>query len=156
MATVIKSRHATVSKPPYMLYMAFTDMSNFVRFLPEDKKKDVTADYDSIKAVVQGFNIGIRISERVPYSRIEMKDDGAPFSFTITMFFDASGGDPDKTDFHIELSAELNMVMKMMLGSKIQEALDKIVDALAAVSEGRVPEGIDPDILKNAGQGNFN
>lgn len=157
MATVIKSKHATVSRAPYMLYMGFVDMRNFVQFLPEEKRGEVTADYDSIKAVVQGFNIGVRIVERVPYSRIEFKDDGAPFSFTITMHFDAAGGDPDKTDFHIELSAELNMMMKMMLGSKLQEGLDKIVDALAAVSEGRIPEGVDPELLRKAQEsGKFN
>ena len=157
MATVIKSKHATVSRAPYMLYMGFVDMRNFVQFLPEEKKGEVTADYDSIKAVVQGFNIGVRIVERVPYSRIEFKDDGAPFSFNITMHFDAAGGDPDKTDFYIELSAELNMMMKMMLGSKLQEGLDKIVDALAAVSEGRVPEGVDPELLRKAQEtGKFN
>ncbi|MBO8445256.1 MAG: hypothetical protein IAC23_06145 [Bacteroidetes bacterium] len=157
MATVIKSKHATVSRAPYMLYMGFVDMRNFVQFLPEEKRGEVTADYDSIKAVVQGFNIGVRIVERVPYSRIEFKDDGAPFSFTITMHFDAAGGDPDKTDFHIELSAELNMMMKMMLGSKLQEGLDKIVDALAAVSEGKIPEGVDPELLRKAQEsGKFN
>ena len=127
-----------------MLYMGFVDMRNFIQFLPEDKKKDITADYDSLKAVVQGFNVGVRITERTPYSKICMKDDGAPFSFGISMF-------------HIELSAELNMMMKMMLGSKLQEALDRIVDALAAVSEGKVPEGIDPEILKKASEtGRFN
>ena len=40
-------------------------------------------------------------------------------------------------------------MMKMMLGSKIQEGLDKIVDGLVAVSEGRIPEGVDPEMLKH-------
>ena len=61
MATEIKSKHAVVSRPPYQLYMAFVDMRNFVQFLPEDKKKEVTADYDSIKAVVQGFSVGVKV-----------------------------------------------------------------------------------------------
>lgn len=147
MATEIKSKHATVSKPPYQLYMAFVDMRNFVQFLPEDKKKDVTADYDSIKATVQGFPVGIRISDRIPYSRIDFEDDGAPFKFSISMHFDAAGSDPYKTDFHIEVSAELNFLMKMMLGSKLKDALDKMVDALAAMSEGRMPEGVDPSMF---------
>lgn len=145
MRTEIKSKHAVVSKAPYMLYMAFVDMRNFLQFLPEDKKQGVTADYDTLNAVVQGFNIGIRISERVPYSRIGFTDNGAPFSFSISMHFD-SVGVPDKTEFYIELSADLNFMMKMMLGSKLQEALDKMVDGLAAVSEGRMPEGIDPSV----------
>lgn len=147
MATEIKSKHATVSRPPYQLYMAFVDMRNFVQFLPEDKKKDVTADYDSIKATVQGFPVCVRVSERVPYSRIEFSDDGAPFKFTVVMNFDPAGGDPYKTDFHIEVSADLNFMMKMMLGSRLKDALDKMVDALAAMSEGKMPEGMDPSMF---------
>ena len=76
-----RSKKAVVSKAPYELYMAFVDMRNFVQFLPEDKKADVTADYDSIHAVVQGFSIGVRVKDRIPYSRIEFMDDGAPFKF---------------------------------------------------------------------------
>ena len=61
------------------------------------------------------------------------------------------------TRMRLVLHIELNMMMKMMLGSKLQEALDRIVDALAAVSEGKVPEGIDPEILKKASEtGRFN
>ena len=147
MAVEIKSKHAVVSRPPYQLYMAFVDMRNFVQFLPEEKKKDVTADYDSIKAVVQGFSIGVKVSDRIPYSRIEFCDDGAPFRFSVTMHFDASGSDPYKTAFYIEVSADLNFMMKMMLGSKIKDALDKMVDGLASMSEGRMPEGMDPSMF---------
>lgn len=145
MSVKIKSKTALVSKAPYELYMVFTDMSNFVRFLPEDKKAEVTADYDSLHAVVQGFNIGVRISERIPYSRIDFADDGAPFQFVLSMHFDAAP-DPYKTNYHISLDADLNFMMKALLGSKLQEALDRIVDAIAAMSEGRVPEGIDPSM----------
>lgn len=145
MSVKIKSKTAVVSKAPYELYMVFTDMSNFVRFLPEEKKADVTADFDSLHATVQGFNIGVRITDRVPYSRIDFADDGAPFKFALSMHFDASS-DPYRTNYHISLDADLNFMMKTLLGSKLQDALDKIVDAIAAMSEGRVPEGIDPSM----------
>ena len=46
-------------------------------------------------------------------------------------------------------------MMKMVLGSKLQEALDKIVDTMAAVSEGRVPEGIDPEMLRKAKENGY-
>lgn len=145
MSVKIKSKTAVVSKAPYELYMVFTDMSNFVRFLPEEKKADVTADFDSLHATVQGFSIGVRITDRVPYSRIDFADDGAPFKFALSMHFDASS-DPYRTNYHISLDADLNFMMKTLLGSKLQDALDKIVDAIAAMSEGRVPEGIDPSM----------
>ena len=86
MAVEIQSKKGIVSKAPYELYMLFVDMRNFVNFLPEEKKQGVTADYDSIHAEVQGFNIGVKVVERVPYSRIVFQDDGAPFTFEVAMF----------------------------------------------------------------------
>ena len=140
-----RSKKTVVSKAPYELYMAFVDMRNFIQFLPEDKRADVTADYDSIHAVVQGFSIGVRVKDRVPYSRIEFVDDGAPFKFFLTLHFNTST-DPYKTDFEIVLDAELNFMMKTLLGGKLKAALDKVAESLAAVSEGRMPEGIDPSM----------
>ena len=81
------------------------------------------------------------------YSKIEFADDGAPFQFKLTMTFDAAS-DPYKTDFQICLDADLNLMMKMLLGSKIQGALDKVVDSLVDLSEGRMPEGVDLSNLK--------
>ena len=44
------------------------------------------------------------------------------------------------------LEAELNFMMKTLLGGKLKDALDKVVDGLVAMSEGRMPEGIDPSM----------
>ena len=142
MAVEIKSKRGTVSKAPYELYMVFADMRNFVQFLPEDKKEGVTADYDTLNANIQGFNIGVRVVERIPYSRIAFADEGAPFKFGVTLHFDPAS-DPYKTDFQIVLDAELNFMMKTLLGSKLQSGLDKVVDALVDMSEGRMPEGMN-------------
>ncbi len=147
MAVEIKSKRAVVSKAPYELYMAFADMRNFVQFVPEDKREGVTADYDTIHATVQGFAIGVKVVQRTPYSKIEFADDGAPFQFRLTMHFDASV-DPYKTDFQIVLDADLNFMMKTLLGGKLKDALDKVVDGLVAVSEGRMPEGVDPSMFR--------
>ncbi len=134
MKTEIRSKHAVVNKAPSVLYMAFVDMRNFTAMVPEDKRGEfqLQSDYDSVHAVVQGFNVGVRVTARVPYSRIDFADDGAPFSFSVSMHFDAVDGQPDRTDFSVEVNAELNFMMKMMLSSRIQEALDKMVDGLAA------------------------
>ena len=118
--------------------------------LPEDKKAGVEADYDWIRTTVQGFTVGVKVKERNPYSSIVLVDDGAPFNFEITIHFDAcQDADPGKTDFWVEVSADLNFMMKMMLGSKLKDGLDKMVDGLVAVSEGRMPEGVDPSMFPN-------
>jgi hypothetical protein len=148
MATEYKSKHGTVSRAACELYMNFVDCSRFLEMIPEDKRAGVTADYDSIKATIQGFSIGVRIVRREPYKLIMLEDDGAPFHFGIDLHFD-DAGEPSKTDFYINVTADLNLMMKMMLGSKIQEGLNKIVDGIVAASEGRMPEGVDPEMLKN-------
>ena len=124
--------------------MSFTDLQNFKAMLPEDKKDMIEATFDTLQATVQGFNIGVKVHERVPYSRIELVDYGAPFAFHIVLHFDPASEDPYKTDFHIKVEAALNLMMKMMLSGKVKEALDKVVDGLVDASNGKMPEGFDP------------
>ena len=143
--TEIESKHGTVSRPPYELYMSMTDLENFKRMLPQDKQGMMTADYDTLTASVQGFNIGIKVHNRVPYSLIELVDYGAPFAFHVELHFDPSPQDPYKTDFWIKTEADLNLMMKMMLGGKLKDAMDKIVDGLVDASNGKMPEGFDPN-----------
>ncbi len=144
--TKIESKHGVVSRQPYELYMSFTDLSNFRNMLPEDKKEMVTADMDTLTATVQGFNIGVKVHQRVPYSRIELVDYGAPFAFHIVIHFEPAAENPYHSDFWIEVEADLNLMMKMMLSGKIKEALDKVVDGIADASNGKMPEGFDPSI----------
>ena len=139
--TEIESKKGIVSRQPYELYMTFADLRNFLTMLPEDKKEGVQADYDTLTASVQGFNIGVKVHERVPYSRIELVDYGAPFAFHIVFHFDPAPGDPYKTEFRIRLEADLNLMMKMMLSGKIKDAMNKIVDGLVDVSNGKMQIG---------------
>ena len=139
-----ESKHGIVSRQPYEIYMSFSDMSNFLRFLPEDKKQDIVADYDTLTASIQGIRIGVKVHERVPYSRIELVDNDAPFGFHVVLYFDPAAENPYKTDFHIMFEADLNFMMKMLIGPRIKDAMDKIVDGLVDASEGRMPEGFDP------------
>ncbi|MBP5676487.1 MAG: hypothetical protein J6W94_05695 [Bacteroidales bacterium] len=141
--TEITSKHGTVSRQPHELYMSMVDLSNFKKMLPQDKQEMLQADYDTLTATVQGFNIGVKVHNRVPYSLIELVDYGAPFAFHIEIHFDPAAIDPYKTDFWIKVDADLNLMMKMMLSGKIKEGLDKIVDGLVDASNGVFPEGFD-------------
>lgn len=144
--TEFESKHGVVSRQPYELYMSFTDLQNFQRMLPEDKREMITADFDTLTATVQGFNIGVKVHQRVPYSRIELVDYGAPFAFHVILHFEPAAEDPCKTDFWIQVEADLNLMMKMMLSGKVKEALDKVVDGLVDASNGKMPEGFDPSV----------
>ncbi len=133
------SRHGQVSKGPEELYMAFCDMSNFSRLMPGQQKAEISADYDSLKITVQGFTIAVKIDERQPYHLIRIISVESPVEFVGALHFDPSAL-PGKTDFSIVLDVNLNFMMKTMLGGKIQQALDKVVDTLVDISEGKMPQ----------------
>lgn len=142
----VESKKGIVARAPYSLYMMLVDPRNIYNMVPEDKRKDITVDYDSIHGTVQGFNIGVRYAERQPYSLLRLEDDGAPFHFSVSLHFDPTGN-PAETEFYINVSADLNFMMKSLLGGKIKTALDKIVDTLKDVSNGKMPEGYDPSSM---------
>ena len=134
------SKHGQVAKRPEELFMAFTDMRNFAQMVPQDKvKAEITADFDNLTATVQGFRIGVRVDDRQPYRLIRIGSSESPVEFVGVLHFEPSML-PGRTDFWIDLDANLNFMMKTMLGSKLQQALDKMVDGLVDASEGRMPQ----------------
>ena len=141
------SKHGTVSKSPEELYMAFTDLSNFARMAPPQLRDSITADFDTLRATVQGFTIGVRVDDRQPYRLIRIGSSESPVEFVAVLHFEPAAGFSGKTDFSIDLDANLNFMMKTFLGSKLQQALDKIVDSLVDISEGRMPEGMPSDMV---------
>lgn len=135
--TEVKGKTITVDRPAHILYPAFTDMRNFVRNLPEDKREGIEATEDTIEGTVQGFRLGVQVAERNPFSSVVYREYGqSPFPFRITVCFEAE--EAAKTRLHIEIEAELPFMIKMMLGSKLEEMVNKMTDQLELALTGRM------------------
>ncbi len=99
----------------------------------QDKVEEWQADEDSCSFKVKGFKVALRIVEREENKHIKISGDdtvgGLPvdFSFWIQLH-EVSEFD---TRIRLVLHAELNMMMRMMIGGKIQGGLDKAVEGLA-------------------------
>lgn len=129
MSAQYSSKHGLVKCPSEMLYMNFTDLRNFKNMIPQNVEDiSVEAEFDQIKFSAKGMSFGLRVEERCPYSKIALVSYDSPFNFAIQFHFDKK--DSLFTEFYIEVQAELNGIMKMMLGGKITEALNKVVDEL--------------------------
>jgi len=113
-------------------------MSSFSANLPEQYKDKLTIGPDFLLVTVQGLSLGVKVNNRTPFSRIDFEQYGqAPFPFLASFFFEPK--DDDTTYFHLELHAELNMMLKMMLGGKLKDAVEKITDGIAKASHGEMP-----------------
>lgn len=132
--TTYTSKHGTVGRSNMELFMLFTDLRTLSMAIPEAQKQQVNLDvtYDTLTATMQGISLGIKIVERLPYSTIRMESFNSPFEFKVQLNFTDLGG--NRTDFSIVLDAELNGMLKLMLGKKLQQGLDKAVDALVNAS----------------------
>lgn len=126
-----KSKTAVVNIPQTDLFARTTDLQGIWNSLPEDKKKDVVVEGDTVRTSYAGFTLAVRISERVPYSKVSYCDVEAPFHFTVTLHFDPASV-LTQTTFWIEVDADLNFMMKTLLGGKIQEFLDNAVTMIAS------------------------
>ena len=125
-----KSKTVIVNAAPMALFNRFTDLEGLVASVPEQQRKDITVDGDSLRVSYGGFTIAVRIVEKTPFSRIRVVDVEAPFHFTVTINLNP-GEMPFQTALDIELDADLNFMMKAMIGSHIQEFLDKAVTSIA-------------------------
>lgn len=127
--TCVRGKDVRVKQTPMVLYSIFSDLRRFAENLPQDLKEKVEVEADSITATSHGMEMGLKISQRVPFSLISFSETGKfPFPFGIDFHFAPEGF--DSTTFYIELHAELPAMAKMMVGNKLQEMVDKITEQL--------------------------
>ena len=108
-------------------------ISNFSLLTPAvaDKVEEWQATEESCSFKVKGFTVALRMEEKVENKHIKVTGDGGTvpmdFAFWIQLH-QVSEGD---TRIRLVLHADLNMMMKMMLGKKLQAGLDQAVEGLA-------------------------
>ncbi len=139
-----ESKQAQIRKPALLIYSALADFNNFTP-LVGDKVEDWRVEGDTCSFRVKGIAVSLRMAEKVPGELIKIEaSDSSPFGFTLWLQLKevsaaaaenaaatTQSATPD-TRIRLVLHAEMNMVIKMMIGNKIQPALDGIVDKIAS------------------------
>lgn len=137
--TQVKGRCAVVQHPVNALFTLFSDLTNFSKNLPSEiqEKAELRSTPDTLLAKVQGFEIGIKVDERIPFSCVKYIQFGnSPVPFTFCVFLKPVN--ECQTEFHLELDTELSGMLKMMLGGKLQEMIDRITDEMVKGLGGTV------------------
>lgn len=112
----------------------FPMISDFSLLTPAvaDKVEEWSADRDSCSFKVKGFVVKLVVADRVENKHIKVVpgDGGVPVDFSF--WIQLHEVSPTDTRIRLVLHAELNMMLRMMVGGKIQKGLDQAVEALAA------------------------
>lgn len=136
-----KSKEVVLNRPNMAIYGMFADLSVFTQNLPEQYKGSVEATPDTVVFTANGLRLGVQVVRREPFYLIELQDDGQSF-LPFQVIFHLDPLSTDKTLFSIEINAEMNMMLKMMIGSKLQDALDQSVDQLEKVVNSAGEAGV--------------
>ena len=124
-----ESHQVVIRKPESLIYTVLSDFKNFSPAL-EGKVEDWKVEGDSCSFKVKGITAGMKIVDRIPSNTIKIEGDQSspmPFTFWIQL----KQVSIDDTRMRLTLHAKLNMMMKMMLGKKLQEGINKMADSIA-------------------------
>ena len=124
-----ESHQVVIRKPEALIYTVLSDFINFSPAL-EGKVEDWKVEGDSCSFKVKGITAGMKIVDRIPSNTIKTEGDQSspmPFTFWIQL----KQVSVDDTRMRLTLHAKLNMMMKMMLGKKLQEGINKMADSIA-------------------------
>ena len=137
--TTYESTIKTISSAEEVVFNILSDFTNLEKIqdkLPEsDAIKDLAFDRDSCSFQLSGMGkVGFRITSREAYNTIVLKTEYLPVEAEARI--DLQGSGAKETQMKLSLSAELPMMIKMMLDKKLKEGIDLLAGKLAeALSE---------------------
>ncbi len=129
------SKQQQILRPAEQIYAAISRFDNLTPALA-DKVEAWQATEDRCSFKAKGFLVKLRMEERIPAKQVKIVGDegGVPIDFTF--WIQLQSVSENDTRMRLVLHAELNMMMKMMIGGKLQEALDKIAEGIAMGMRG--------------------
>lgn len=129
--TTYESKQVQILRPAAEI---FDRISRFDALTPAlDSKVDAwQADADSCSFRAKGFAVALRIVERETPRLVKIRaDEASALPIDFTFWLQLQPVSEHDTRLRLVLHANLNMMMRMMLGNKIQPALDQVAEGLA-------------------------
>jgi carbon monoxide dehydrogenase subunit G len=127
-----ESKQKQIRRDPETIYRALADFNNFTPMVADKVEGwSVSEGGDECSFRVKGLGMGLRMVERVPGELVKIEaSDGSPVGFTFWLQLKEAA--PYDTRMRLVLHAELNMMLKMMVGSKLQSGIDQMAETIAA------------------------
>lgn len=132
--TTYESDIKTISSNEEVVFGILSDLNNLKKLAESpaltDKVKDLQYDADSCSFAVDGFGrVGFRIIEREPSKTIKMQSENAPVN--VNVWIQLKQVAENDTKMKLTLKADLPAMIKMMVGSKLQDGINAIAELLA-------------------------
>ena len=128
-----QSKQQQILRPAEMIFEAISRFDNLTPAVA-DRVEEWQATEDTCSFKAKGFTVKLRITDRVAPKHVKVEGDGVPMDFAF--WIQLHPVSETDTRMRLVLHAELNMMLKMMIGSKLQGALDQIAEGMAKAFNG--------------------
>ena len=126
-----------ITSAPYtaeQMYRVLSNLQNIERvrdLIPQDKVQELEVEPDRIRMKVDGLaqKISFVIVDRIENDTIKFGAEGIPMEANFWIQLKELA--PNDTRIKLTLKADIPMMFKMMLGSKLQTGLDQAAEMLA-------------------------
>lgn len=124
------SKQQQILRPAEQIYAVISRFDNLTPALA-DKVEEWQATEDRCSFKAKGFTVKLRMEECIPAKQVKIvgDDGGVPIDFAFWIQLQEVAA--NDTRMRLVLHVELNMMMKMMIGGKLQDAIDKIAEGIA-------------------------
>ena len=133
--TKFESSVKHIPYPQENVYRNISDLNNLERVrdrVPQDKVNSFSFDRDTVTVDVSPVGaITLRIVERDEPKCVKFETEQSPMPFTL--WIQVLPVDEQNSKMKVTVKAELNPFIKGMVEKPLQEAVEKIADALAQV-----------------------
>lgn len=136
------SKIGKINKSDELIYNFLTDFNNLKAVIPQDKVREFEATEDTCKFKIEGVGqAGLKIIEKEAFKLIKITSDGkSPFSFFFWIQLKPIEDSENVTAIRLTIDANLNPMMKMMVGKHLQNGLDSMVDQIVIFFNHKLKE----------------
>ena len=125
------SKQQQIFRPASQIFPLISNLSLLTPAVV-DKVEEWRADEDSCSFKFKGFTVALRIDERVENNHVKVVADGGTVPMDFAFWIQLHQVSENDTRIRLVLHAELNMMMRMMIGKKLQGGLDQAVEGIAS------------------------
>jgi len=134
--SIYKSNPQTIELSAEKIFETLSDLRNLEKIksqLPADKVNDFEVDADSLRISVAPIGaVNVRVKEREPFKTIKFGSEQSLVPFELQINLEPVS--EEKTNLAVALDAEIPMMVKMMLGDKLQDFVEKIAEQLSKIT----------------------
>lgn len=126
-----ESKQQQIRKSAAQIFPLISDFSLLTPAVA-DKIEEWQATADTCSFKVKGFTVKLRMVDKVECKHVKITGDDGGVPIDFAFWIQLHEVTPTDTRMRMVLHAELNMMMRMMVGGKLQKGLDQAAETFAA------------------------